>query len=306
MQSSTPGSGISAGAPEPSGAKRPGRGWWRRWMRVKVYAGGLIVLLFVVVGILGPLVAPYDPNHQSLETMLQAPQWFWGPHFLGTDNLGRDILSRIVFGARVSLLVAFAVVFISGFVGVLLGASSGYFGGNIDFSIQKLVEVVWAFPPLLLALTIMAFLGQGLFNLILALVAQRWIQYCRVTRGQSLSLKAREFVISAKSLGASDAQIIARHIIPNLIQVSLVIGTFAMASSIISEASLSFLGLGVPPEIPTWGTMLADGRIYISTAWWLALFPGLSIFVTVLGINLLGDALRDVLDPRLKRAGTGI
>ncbi len=306
MQSSTPGSGISAGAPEPSGARRPGRGWWRRWMRVKVYAGGLIVLLFVVVGILGPLVAPYDPNHQSLETMLQAPQWFWGPHFLGTDNLGRDILSRIVFGARVSLLVAFAVVFISGFVGVLLGASSGYFGGNIDFSIQKLVEVVWAFPPLLLALTIMAFLGQGLFNLILALVAQRWIQYCRVTRGQSLSLKAREFVISAKSLGASDAQIIARHIIPNLIQVSLVIGTFAMASSIISEASLSFLGLGVPPEIPTWGTMLADGRIYISTAWWLALFPGLSIFVTVLGINLLGDALRDVLDPRLKRAGTGI
>lgn len=177
MQSSTPGSGISAGATEPSGARRPGRGWWRRWMRVKVYAGGLIVLLFVVVGILGPLVAPYDPNHQSLETMLQAPQWFWGPHFLGTDNLGRDILSRIVFGARVSLLVAFAVVFISGFVGVLLGASSGYFGGNIDFSIQKLVEVVWAFPPLLLALTIMAFLGQGLFNLILALVAQRWIQY---------------------------------------------------------------------------------------------------------------------------------
>ena len=310
MQSSTPGSdisaGIGAGGPGPSGARRPGRGWWRRWMRVKVYAGGLIVLVFIVVGVLGPLVAPYDPNRQSLETMLQSPQWFWGPHFLGTDNLGRDILSRIVFGARVSLLVAFAVVFISGFVGVLLGAVSGYFGGNVDFSIQKLVEVVWAFPPLLLALTIMAFLGQGLFNLILALVAQRWIQYCRVTRGQSLSLKAREFVISAKSLGASDAQVIARHIIPNLVQVSLVIGTFAMASSIISEASLSFLGLGVPPEIPTWGTMLADGRIYISTAWWLALFPGLSIFVTVLGINLLGDALRDVLDPRLKRAGTGI
>lgn len=263
-------------------------------------------MAFIAVGILGPLVAPFDPNQQRLETMLQSPQWFSGPHFLGTDNLGRDILSRIVFGARVSLLVAFAVVFVSGLVGIVLGAVSGYFGGNIDFSIQKLVEVVWAFPPLLLAITIMAFLGQGLFNLILALVSQRWIQYCRVTRGQSLSLRSREFVISAKSLGATDTQIIARHIIPNLIQVSLVIGTFAMASAIIAEASLSFLGLGVPPEIPTWGTMLADGRVYVSTAWWLALFPGMCIFVTVLGINLLGDALRDILDPRLNRIGSGL
>jgi peptide/nickel transport system permease protein len=275
-------------------------------MRTKVYAGGLIVLIFIVVGIMGPLVAPYDPNKQELETMLQAPQWFNGAHFLGTDNLGRDILSRIVFGARVSLLVAFAVVFISGFVGVGLGAISGFFGGDIDFSIQKFVEVVWAFPPLLLAITIIAFLGQELHNLILALVAQRWIQYCRVARGQTLSLRTRDFVNAARSLGASNSRIILHHILPNLIQVSLVIGTFAMASAIISEASLSFLGLGVPPEIPTWGTMLADGRIYISTAWWLALFPGLCIFVTVLGINLLGDALRDILDPRLKRAGTGI
>ncbi len=280
--------------------------WLRPWMRTKVYAGGLIVLTFIIVGIMGPLVAPYDPNKQELEMMLQAPQWFSGSHFLGTDNLGRDILSRIVFGTRVSLLVAFAVVFISGFVGVGLGAISGFFGGDIDFSIQKFVEVVWAFPPLLLAITIIAFLGQTLSNLILALVAQRWIQYCRVARGQTLSLRTRDFVSAARSLGASNSRIILNHILPNLVQVSLVIGTFAMASAIISEASLSFLGLGVPPEIPTWGTMLADGRIYISTAWWLALFPGLSIFVTVLGINLLGDALRDILDPRLKRAGTGI
>ncbi len=280
--------------------------WLRPWMRTKVYAGGLIVLTFIIVGIMGPLVAPYDPNKQELEMMLQAPQWFSGSHFLGTDNLGRDILSRIVYGTRVSLLVAFAVVFISGFVGVGLGAISGFFGGDIDFSIQKFVEVVWAFPPLLLAITIIAFLGQTLSNLILALVAQRWIQYCRVARGQTLSLRTRDFVSAARSLGASNSRIILNHILPNLVQVSLVIGTFAMASAIISEASLSVLGLGVPPEIPTWGTMLADGRIYISTAWWLALFPGLSIFVTVLGINLLGDALRDILDPRLKRAGTGI
>ena len=285
---------------------RPQLAWLRPWMHTKVYAGGLIVLTFIIVGIMGPLVAPYDPNKQELEMMLQAPQWFSGPHFLGTDNLGRDILSRIVYGTRVSLLVAFAVVFISGFVGVGLGAISGFFGGDIDFSIQKFVEVVWAFPPLLLAITIIAFLGQTLSNLILALVAQRWIQYCRVARGQTLSLRTRDFVSAARSLGASNSRIILHHILPNLVQVSLVIGTFAMASAIISEASLSFLGLGVPPEIPTWGTMLADGRIYISTAWWLALFPGLSIFVTVLGINLLGDALRDILDPRLKRAGTGI
>ena len=227
-------------------------------------------------------------------------------HVLGTDNLGRDILSRIIYGSRVSLLIAFAVVFVSGFIGVSLGATSGYFGKKIDFLIQKLVEVIWAFPPLLFGITIMAFLGQGLFNLILALIAQRWIPYCRVVRGQTLSLRSRDFVTAAQSLGSGHCQIILRHIIPNLIQTSLVIGTFAMASSIIAEASLSFLGVGVPPHIPTWGTMLADARIYISTAWWLPLFPGLCIFITVLGINLLGDALRDILDPRLKRTGSGL
>jgi len=280
--------------------------WLRPLLTAKVLAGGTIVLTLVVVGVFAPVLAPYDPNAQQLRAMVQPPQWFGGDHFLGTDNLGRDILSRILYGARVSLLIALAVVVISGFVGVSLGAISGYFGRKVDFSIQKLVEVVWAFPPLLLAIAIMAFLGQGLFNLILALVAQRWIQYCRVVRGQTLSLRNRDFVTATQALGASDSRIIWRHIIPNIIQTSLVIGTFAMASAIISEASLSFLGLGVPPEIPTWGTMLADARIYISTAWWLALFPGLCIFLTVLGINLLGDALRDLLDPRLKRTGSGL
>jgi peptide/nickel transport system permease protein len=275
-------------------------------LSVKAFTGGAIVLIFIMVGILGPGLAPADPNKQELTAMLKAPEGIGSAHALGTDNLGRDIFSRVIHGSRVSLLVAFAVVFVSGFVGITLGAISGYFGGKVDFIIQKLVEVVWAFPPLLLGITIMAFLGQGLFNLILALVAQRWIPYCRVVRGQTLSLRSRDFVTAAQCLGASNRQIITRHILPNLIQTSLVIGTFAMASSIIAEASLSFLGVGVPPEIPTWGTMLADARIYISTAWWLPLFPGLCIFVTVLGINLLGDALRDLLDPRLKRAGSGI
>ena len=272
-------------------------------LHAKAFSGGLIVALFVFVGVLGPGLAPVDPNKQELTAMMKAPEGIGSPHALGTDNLGRDILSRVIHGSRVSLLVAFAVVFVSGFIGIGLGAISGYFGGKVDFVIQKLVEVVWAFPPLLLGITIMAFLGQGLFNLILALVAQRWIPYCRVVRGQTLSLRSRDFITAARSLGASHPQIIARHVIPNLLQSSLVIGTFAMASSIIAEASLSFLGVGVPPEIPTWGTMLADSRIYISTAWWLPLFPGLCIFITVLGINLLGDALRDMLDPRLKRSG---
>jgi peptide/nickel transport system permease protein len=275
-------------------------------LHAKAFSGGLIVLIFILLGISGPFIAPHDPNRQELTAMMKPPQGIGAPHVLGTDNLGRDILSRIIHGARVSLLVAFAVVFVSGFIGVSLGAISGYIGGKADFVIQKLVEVVWAFPPLLLGITIMAFFGQGLTNLIIALVAQRWIPYCRVVRGQALSLRERDFVMAARCLGATKRQIIARHILPNLIQTSLVIGTFAMASSIIAEASLSFLGVGVPPEIPTWGTMLADARIYISTAWWLPLFPGLCIFITVLGINLLGDALRDILDPRLKRTASGL
>ncbi|MGH7873104.1 MAG: ABC transporter permease [Candidatus Binatia bacterium] len=270
-------------------------------LHVKAFSGGVIVIIFILMGVFGPALAPHNPNGQELTAMMKAPQGFNSTHVLGTDNLGRDILSRIISGSRVSLLIAFAVVFVSGIIGVTLGAISGYFGGKTDFLIQKLVEVVWAFPPLLLGITIMAFLGQGLFNLILALVAQRWIPYCRVVRGQTLSLRSRDFITAARCLGAGNRQIIIRHILPNLIQTSLVIGTFAMASSIIAEASLSFLGVGVPPEIPTWGTMLADARIYISTAWWLPLFPGLCIFITVLGINLLGDALRDLLDPRLKR-----
>lgn len=275
-------------------------------LHAKAFSGGSIVLIFILLGIFGPSIAPHDPNKQELTAMMKPPQGMGGAHVLGTDNLGRDILSRIVYGARVSLLVAFAVVFVSGLIGVILGAISGYIGGKADFLIQKLVEVIWAFPPLLLGITIMAFFGQGLTNLIFALVAQRWIPYCRVVRGQALSLRERDFVMAARCLGATKSQIIGRHILPNLIQTSLVIGTFAMASSIIAEASLSFLGVGVPPDIPTWGTMLADARIYISTSWWMPLFPGLCIFITVLGINLLGDALRDILDPRLKRTGSGV
>ena len=278
----------------------------RPWLTPKIIAGGFVVLILIFAGTLAPWISPYDPNQQNLSRTLRPPDWLFGQHVLGTDAVGRDILSRLFYGARISLVIAVLVVLISGLVGVVLGAISGYFARTTDFIIQKLVEVVWAFPPLLLAIAIMAFLGQGLENLILALVSQRWIAYCRVSRGQALSLRSREFVDAARALGARHTRIILRHVMPNLFPSAVVIGTFSMASAIISEAALSFLGLGVPPEIPTWGSMLADGRTYISTSWWLALFPGLCIFFTVLGINLLGDGLRDILDPRLKRSGSGI
>ncbi len=306
---------MAQSTPEYASSKPPGRmvQWfatlkkkYRQWLKVKVAIGGTVVIVLVLTGLLAPWISPHDPNHQDLLQGLKKPEYFGGSYFLGTDHLGRDILSRIIYGARISLVIAATVVLISGVIGVGLGAISGYFGGRTDFTIQKAVEVVWAFPPLLLAIAILAFLGQGLGILIIALVSQRWIPYCRVARGQSLSLRSRDFVTAARALGARNERIIVRHILPNLLQAAMVIGTFAMASAIISEASLSFLGLGVPPEIPTWGSMLSDGREHISTSWWLAFFPGLCIFITVLGINLLGDALRDILDPRLKRAGTGI
>ena len=218
--------------------------------------------------------------------------------------LGRDMLSRIFYGARVSLVVASAVALLSGLIGTTLGAISGFLSGRADLLIQKSVEVMWAFPPLLFAIALIAFLGQSLHILIMALVLQRWIPFCRVARAQALSLRSRDFVTAARALGATQGRILRGHIIPNLIQTSFVVGTFAMATAIISEASLSCLGLGVPREIPTWGSMLADSRAHISTAWWMPLFPGLIILFTVLGINLLGDGLRDVLDPKLTRSGT--
>lgn len=307
MLQSTP----ASASPEATRAAAPGLTDLRRrlrralgpWMTFKALTGAGILALLALCAVFAPLVAPYDPRHQDLMAALTPPQFFSGPFFFGTDHVGRDILSRVIYGARVSLVIALAVVVISGVIGVALGIVSGYFGRTTDFVIQKLVEVMWAFPPLLLAIAVLAFLGQGLGILIMALTLQRWIPYCRVARANAMTLKEREYVMAARSLGASHARIIWKHILPNLIQSALVIGTFAMAAAIIAEAALSFLGLGVPPSIPTWGGMLADGRTYISTAWWMALFPGLSIFATVLAINLLGDALRDNLDPKLKRSG---
>ncbi len=306
MQQRTPESGLAAEAvASPVTLRKPNRlaRALRPWLTFKAVLGGGLLFVFLCCALLAPLLSPFDPNKQDLMRAMTPPQYFFGPHFLGTDHVGRDLLSRLIYGARISLAIAAAVVVISGAVGITLGMISGYFGGRVDFSIQKVVEMVWAFPPLLIAIAILAFLGQGLGNLILALTLQRWIPYCRVVRAEAMTLKEREFVVAARSIGASHLRILRCHLLPNLIQSALVIGTFAMAAAIIAEAALSFLGLGVPPQIPTWGSMLADGRAYVSTSWWMSLFPGLAIFATVLAINMLGDALRDNLDPKLKRSG---
>ncbi|MGV6875072.1 ABC transporter permease [Pseudochelatococcus sp. B33] len=292
----------SASKLEAQGRRRRWLRGLRPWLRPKASFSVVMLAILALCGIFAPWIAPFDPLEQDLSVAMTAPS-LAGGYLFGTDHVGRDVLSRIIHGARVSLVIAIAVVSLSGVFGLLLGVVSGYFGRRVDFVIQKFVEVVWAFPPLLLAISVVAFLGQSLTILIVALALQRWIPYCRVARANALTLKEREYVLAARSLGASHSRIIFQHILPNLIQSTLVIGTFAMAAAIIAEASLSFLGLGVPPEVPTWGGMLADGRAYVSTAWWIALFPGLAIFVTVLSINMFGDVLRDNLDPRLKRSG---
>jgi peptide/nickel transport system permease protein len=271
---------------------------------LKIWVGGAILILLFVCGVGAPWLAPHDPQAQTLEDRLKPPRWMESgspAYFLGTDNLGRDMLSRIIYGSRISLLVGAATVILAGLFGCALGAASGYFGSATDEIVSKISEIFLAFPFLLIAIAIMAFLGQGLFNLIFALMLSRWVQYCRVVRGEVLSLRERDFVTAAKALGGKDFYVLLRHVVPNTFSSVTVIATFAMAVVIVAEASLSFLGLGVPVNIPTWGSMLSEGRSYMNRAPWLTIFPGLAIFITVFGINLLGDGLRDIFDPKLRR-----
>ncbi|MCC7326520.1 MAG: ABC transporter permease [Burkholderiales bacterium] len=266
---------------------------------LKIYVGGSIFLALLFASLLAPIIAPHDPA--KLDLTLKLLRAFESEDFiLGTDNLGRDLLSRIIYGSRISLLIGVVSVLFAATLGALLGAISAYFGKYVDELIMKVVEIFLAFPFLLLSIVIMAFLGPGLTNIIIALVLSRWVQFCRLVRGEVLSIKGRDHVVAAKALGAKDMYIIVRHILPYTMPSLIVMCTFEVALVIIYESSLSFLGLGVPASVPTWGTMLAEGRTYMMAAPWLSVFPGLAIFVTVLGINLLGDGLRDVLDPRMR------
>jgi peptide/nickel transport system permease protein len=263
----------------------------------KLYIGALTFGLVLVLALFGDFITAHDAQTQDLLFALQPPD-LSSEFLFGTDQLGRDVFARMVSGARVSLLIAGSVVLTSGVFGVLVGALSGYWGGVRDTIAQKIVETFWAIPPLLLALVILAFLGQSLLNVILALSIQRWIPYTRLARAQTIVLRSRDFVAAAQSMGAGTAWTLRKHLLPNLYSSAVVVGTFTMATAILAEASLSFLGVGVPAEIATWGGMLAEGRTYVLEAWWIAVFPGLGIFVTVLGLNLLGDWMRDIYDPK--------
>jgi peptide/nickel transport system permease protein len=260
--------------------------------------GGGICLLMVAVALLADLLAPFHPYEgYKLKDSLTPPG---APFWLGTDDVGRDILSRILHGARISLTVGLVVQAISITVGTTLGLISGYFGGRVDDVVSAITTVMMAFPSLLFAIVVMAVLGPNIFNVFLALGLVNWPAVCRLVRGEVLSLKEREFVLAARAVGAPGLRTMLRHILPNCAGPIIVVATLGMASAILAEASLSFLGLGVQPPTPSWGSMLAQGRDFIHTAWWMTTFPGVTIFVTILGLNLLGDGLRDVLDPRLR------
>jgi len=261
-----------------------------------------VLLATVASALFAPWVAPHDPTVQDLLGKLQPPAWVDGgslEHPLGTDGLGRDILSRIMYGSRVSLLVGTVAVGIGALVGVSLGLLAGYFGRWVDGLIMRIADIQLSFPFILLALAIIGVLGASLRNLVLVLGLASWMFYARMVRAEVLSLKEREYVTAAKAIGAASPRVIVRHVLPNVAHIVVVIATLEVARMILMESALSFLGLGVQPPTPSWGGMLNDSQLYMATAWWLTAFPGLAIVFTVLAVNLLGDVLRDVLDPRL-------
>ena len=292
---------VAAG---PSPARREWVVFVRRLARRRTALFGLVVVAAVFVTAFGAnWVTPWDPIEQDITNRLRPPgstDVAGRVHLLGTDHLGRDLLARVIFGARPALMVGFAAVAISGLLGLMVGLTSGFFGGWVDDVCMRLADIQLAFPFILLAIAVIGVLGPSLPVIIVVIGVSSWVVYARVVRSEVLSLREREFVQAALALGGGDGRVVLRHILPNTLTPWLVVATLDMARVIVIESALSFLGLGVQPPTPTWGGMLADGRVYISTAWWLATFPGLAILVTVLGINLFGDGLRDTLDPRLK------
>ncbi len=269
---------------------------WGKFQRNRIAMfGAALVAFFVVLASLAPILAPYDPIQTSFMTVRQAPSWAW---WLGTDELGRDILSRMLFGARASMLAGVVSVTIAMLIGVPLGLLAGYFGGWIDAVISRLTDALLAIPFLILAIALTAFLGPSLMNAMIAIGVSVAPRFVRITRGQALTVSAEDYVQSARALGASDARIIVRHVLPNVMAPLIVQATITVATAIIAEASLSFLGLGLQPPDPSWGSMLNTGKSFMVQAPWMSIFPGLAIFLVVLGFNLLGDGVRDALDPR--------
>lgn len=265
--------------------------------------GGIVVMAYVLAAIFAPHITAYDPTRGNLRQRLLPPAWEArgnATHWLGTDEQGRDLLTRIIFGARISLAVGLLSVGISAVVGTALGALAGYYRGWFDELISRFAELLLAFPFLIFAIGVMAFLGPGFTNLILALTFKGWVEFFRLVRGATMAEKTKEYVEAAKVVGRSHGAIIVSEILPNIIHSVFVLGTLRMGFMIIMEASLSFLGLGIQPPTPAWGSMVAAGRDYLLTAWWVSTVPGIALLILVLVINLFGEGLRDILDPRLK------
>ena len=276
---------------------------WRKLKRYPLIPLAMLVFVLVIPAIFAPLVAPHDPGMGSLSHRLTPPVWLEGggmENILGTDKLGRDILSRIIYGARVSLTVSLIAIFVGGIIGTSLGLISGYFGGKTDAVIMRLVDISLSLPTILLALVLVAAVGPSFGTVITVLIVLLWARYARLTRGETLAIKELDFIARARVAGASATRIMVRYIFPNVVNSLIVLATLQVGYVILLESSLSFLGAGLPRAEPAWGVMVADGRELIVTAWWVSMFPGFAIMLTVLSLNLLGDWLRDHLDPKLR------
>ena len=276
------------------------RGFWRAFRRNRLaLIGGVIVVVLVVLAVLAQWIAPWDPNRPDVRKILDKPS---RTHPLGTDQLGRDVLSRMLYGARVSLAVGFVSVGIATVIGIALGAAAGYHGGTVDAMVMRLVDLMLVFPRLFLLLAVLAFLRPSIWTIMTVIGLTGWMSVARLVRAEFLSLKEREFVLWSQSIGASSFRTIWRHILPNAVGPVLVAMTLGIPAAILTESGLSFLGLGVQPPHATWGNILNEGKDAIEIGWWLSAYPGLAILVTVLSYNLLGEGIRDALDPRLRQS----
>ena len=272
--------------------------FWYRFSRNRIaVAGGIVVTLLFVVSLLASWISPYDPNEINLQEVLSHPSW---AHLFGTDQLGRDVFSRMIWGAGISLKVGFVATGVSICIGVILGALAGYYGRWVDMVIMRFVDIMLCFPTFFLILAVIAILEPSIWNIMIVIGLTSWMGITRLVRADFISLKERDFVQAARAIGASDLRIIFRHILPNAMASILVAATLGVAGAILTESALSFLGIGVQPPTPSWGNILTAGKNNIDIAWWLSLYPGLAILITVLGYNLLGEGIRDSLDPRLK------
>ena len=272
--------------------------FWQRFRKNPLaVAGSVLVALLFVISILAPVISRYDPDEIIIANILQPPSL---SHPMGTDQLGRDVLSRMFWGSRISLKVGFVSVGISIFIGTLMGALAGFYGGWVEKVVMRLVDIMLCFPSFFLILAVIAILEPSIWNIMAVIGVTSWMGVARFVRAEFLSLKEREFILAAKALGLSDARIIFRHMLPNALAPVLVSATFGVAGAILTESALSFLGIGVQPPTPSWGNILTAGKENMATAWWLSVFPGLAILITVLAYNLLGEGIRDTIDPRLR------